>query len=422
MTNHSILRRSALALALMASVSSPAHAEDTLETAGDIIQFAVPLVAFGTTYLKDDREGRRQLGRSALTTGLSVHGLKFAVEKWRPNFSATNSFPSGHTAAAFVGASFLQTRYGSRYGIPAYAAAAFVGYTRVRAEKHFSDDVLAGAGIAMLSNWLYTDPQNPGFAVNPIVSRDGYGMSLSFQLGQQEAARTEVVAPFVPRSRFALSFGALSVNENDVRAPATAGVVDLERFDTFSSPTTSSKVDVEWFLDDRHEVALAIDPLEVRDETVLGAPVSFNSVAYPGGVNTQMEFILNELRGVYRYKLVDEERFNLKLGGGLAWQYTWVRLVSGALDNRVTEHKVLPYLSAQANFGITEKLSAQVQIEGMELDNNMMLDTQFALRYALTPRWDVGFGVRRYQRRLSSSDLFNDFEGDSYFLTIGRSF
>jgi len=79
----------------------------------------------------------------ALNTAV-VHTTKTLVDKWRPTAQNPDSFPSDHTAAAFGGASFIQTRYGYSYGIPAYALASFVGDT-VNFDAYAEIDV-GGAG------------------------------------------------------------------------------------------------------------------------------------------------------------------------------------------------------------------------------------------------------------------------------------
>lgn len=83
-----------------------------------------------------------------------------AVE--RPDASDLLSFPSGHTAQAFVSAEFLRQEYkhiSPWYGVAGYAAAVTTGALRMRHNKHWLNDVVAGAGIGILSTrvsyWLY---------------------------------------------------------------------------------------------------------------------------------------------------------------------------------------------------------------------------------------------------------------------------
>ncbi len=145
---------------------------------GDVVQILLPVGAFGTTYLYDDREGRIQFIKSLGTSTLTVHTIKWVAAKHRPGQEGnTTSFPSGHTQAAFSGAAFFQTRYGYKWGIPAYTLATLVGLSRIQAEKHFADDVIAGAGIAMLSNWYFTTPYSESVAILPSFGKDHIGIT-----------------------------------------------------------------------------------------------------------------------------------------------------------------------------------------------------------------------------------------------------
>ena len=88
-----------------------------------------------------------------------VNGLKYTVGETRPNCADTKSFPSGHTATVFTGAELVRKEYGWGIGSAAYAVAITTGVLRVYNNKHWCNDVLAGAGIGILSAnvayWLY---------------------------------------------------------------------------------------------------------------------------------------------------------------------------------------------------------------------------------------------------------------------------
>lgn len=81
----------------------------------------------------------------------SVQILKHTVRVRRPDGSDCHSFPSGHSAVAFMGAELMRIHYGGPWGWGAYGVAAATAVLRLGHERHWLSDVLAGAGIGILS-------------------------------------------------------------------------------------------------------------------------------------------------------------------------------------------------------------------------------------------------------------------------------
>jgi membrane-associated phospholipid phosphatase len=82
---------------------------------------------------------------------LVVMPLKFATDRERPDGATSrvnSSFPSSHAASAFAAASALGHAY-PRLGIPAYFAAAAIGYSRMYERRHYATDVIAGACVGI---------------------------------------------------------------------------------------------------------------------------------------------------------------------------------------------------------------------------------------------------------------------------------
>lgn len=180
--------------------------EDTGEV-GDTLQYVVPVTALALTYVLDglskpddlpsnfnfntdrlihlDGSPRHDLalafGRSLVLTQTS----KYAFNETRPN-GGSHSFPSGHTAAAFTGAEFIRKEYGWWWGIPAYAMASYVGWSRVDARQHYTHDVLAGAAIGILVNHdfreLHTRYGALSFAPAALPSGEHSVIGLQFNL------------------------------------------------------------------------------------------------------------------------------------------------------------------------------------------------------------------------------------------------
>ena len=95
-----------------------------------------------------------ELATSYVAVGVLVNGIKYTVREPRPDGSAFNSFPSGHTATTFMGAELVRIEYGEDYpwlAVGAYTIATTVGVLRVYNNRHWFTDVFAGAGVGILS-------------------------------------------------------------------------------------------------------------------------------------------------------------------------------------------------------------------------------------------------------------------------------
>lgn len=110
-------------------------------------------------------EGRsswpRMLVSDAFSVGLmavTINTLKNTIHVRRPDGSTRNSFPSGHTATAFMTATMLHKEYGLTqspwYSVGAYSIATATAVSRMLNNKHWLSDVMVGAGVGILSTEL----------------------------------------------------------------------------------------------------------------------------------------------------------------------------------------------------------------------------------------------------------------------------
>jgi len=159
--------------------ASPAAAKGANLMATDILDGVVPLTGLVVAYLKDDTEGQKQWLRN-----ISVNqGLTWSL--WpifnqtslgeRPNGDPRNSFPSGHVSLAMSGATFLDRRYGWKWGVPAYAASAYIAYVRVDEDKHHWRDVIASGVLSYGVAMLFVTPEDATYLA-PVIGPDFIGL------------------------------------------------------------------------------------------------------------------------------------------------------------------------------------------------------------------------------------------------------
>lgn len=154
--------------------------QKNIETLGTGVAIALPLTAAGITLWKDDRVGSAQLVVETILTVGTAYALKNIVHEERPNGSDNQSFPSGTTALAASGSSFMWGRYGWEYGLPAFMASSFVSYSRVQAREHHWYDTIASSGIAAGYGYVLTTPFKKRFGVDTSLSASPHGGFVNF--------------------------------------------------------------------------------------------------------------------------------------------------------------------------------------------------------------------------------------------------
>ena len=115
--------------------------------------------------------------------------LKVTVRRERPDGSNNQSFPSGHASNAFTLATVAEVHYGWKLGVPAYALAAVVGYSRIVRDKHYLSDTVAGAALGYIVGRTVVRMNGRALGgvvgrqatwnLSPIVARNARGLQLS---------------------------------------------------------------------------------------------------------------------------------------------------------------------------------------------------------------------------------------------------
>lgn len=147
------------------------HIENKL-TIDDISQYApfVSVFALNATGIRGKNSIKDQsiiLATSYIIMGSTVNIIKLTGNEMRPDGTSNNSFPSGHTATAFMGAELLYQEYKEVsiwYGVSGYVVAASTGFFRMYNNRHWLTDISAGAGIGILSTKI-------AYWIHPIIKK-----------------------------------------------------------------------------------------------------------------------------------------------------------------------------------------------------------------------------------------------------------
>ncbi len=155
-------------------------------TIDNYTQFAPFALAAGLNFaqVRGRSDTWRFLANSAMSYALMaliVNPIKYTAKEMRPDGSTRNSWPSGHTATAFVSATILHKEYGLTrspwYSVAGYMIATATGVMRVLNNRHWVSDVLSGAGVGIFSTELAYGLCDLLFKGSHLKSNDRPGIS-----------------------------------------------------------------------------------------------------------------------------------------------------------------------------------------------------------------------------------------------------
>ncbi|MEM9380629.1 MAG: phosphatase PAP2 family protein [Planctomycetota bacterium] len=385
--------------------------ERDIEQVGDYTVILGNLAAIGLTAGARDLDGFYQWGISTLGTQGLVEVTKKIAQKARPNALSTQSFPSGHAAGAFSPAAFVTTRYGLRFGAPLYINAVYTAYSRVQANKHHIDDVLAGASYALIVNWLTVEPISKNWAISPTAVEGGVGVSLEF-IGSPDDPRDD--RQWRPSSgdaekfRYQFEFGPTWQDRNEVQAPPSSGTpIDFSRLDGSANPTTMATGTFQWRFKGPHEFNLRWLPFEAREFTDSLDGGNFGGVPIPGDRTLRTEFRMSDIRSTYRYDLSPDGPWMFKLGAALSAINTEYAILDAntAQGATVSDLAFLPLLHVQGGYQFNDRWSLFGEVDGGANSGNYLAEGKIDLRYDFANRWDLGIGYRAYFYDIEEQNL-----------------
>lgn len=178
-----LLTLSCLSLSLNAQQIEVTGSRKAVRTSGDVGAILLPVAGLTAILINKDWQGLKQGVFAGATTLGVTYALKYIVKKDRPDHSDRHSFPSMHTSISFTAASFIQRRYGWKWGIPAYVVSSYVGWSRVYGKKHDWWDVAAGAAIGIGSSYIFTRPfaKKHNLTLSPVAGDGHCGFYASMQ-------------------------------------------------------------------------------------------------------------------------------------------------------------------------------------------------------------------------------------------------
>lgn len=409
-----------------------AATDEDLAKIGDWVQFLIPLSGYAGAWIARDKAGAIQLTKAIAASGLTAYTVKFSAERLRPDGTDSSTFPSDHATAAYSGAEFIRVRYGNRWGVPAHVAAAFVGYSRIRANKHVAAEVLAGASNGMMWNWYFTSPYRDVLDLRPVLLNDGYAVEFAYNFDNKVNVDSDYLSR--PKYRYGIEFGPVSQDKNVFVSPIDTGTA-IELATAENERDLTSRIYFQHFFKPRHEWEAYLAPLDLEESnagSVVSGPVNFAGKTFIPTPTSEFvaRYKFGELRGVYRYSLVDSASWYAKAGGGLQLTRTALEITQfeGAARNNAIVDRALAeagrlniLASGRIGYYFNHRWRLGYQIDAAVSGDNYRSDA-LLLNWRAAPDWDFSIGARHNAWEVDDGTLKNELEWSDLVLNIAHDF
>jgi len=380
---------------------------DAVRDLGDITQLLPGAFALTSNLVIGDREGLKQFGYAGATTLLATHGMKEIVDKTRPDDSADNSFPSGHTSASVLGAAYVWRRYGAKWGAPTSLLAVYTGVSRIHGQKHFADDVISGAAIGLLSNFLWTDPIDERVQISLFPTQGGASLQVHYDPSASAEARSSEELETLPNHFFLWEIGGADVRHNNAVSPNPGGSMVDWRFDQESNPNVTAFISAGWrpSQESRHITYLAFAPFESFD---IATDIDFAGESFIGGSPVRSRYVANDYRIGYGYSVLDTERYGLTLGASLTVFDSVLELIGDDTIAKVSTTVVKPSVGVRFEAALADRWLFFANYNTWH-DSEVAIDDFTAqVAYRIDKSWALSIGYRSVDRKIDVDELFND--------------
>lgn len=196
------------------------------------------------------------------------------------------------------------------------------------------------------------------------------------------------------RFRLEVETGAGWQARNDVQIPNDASGTRFSLHDTVGSgPVPVVRVDAAWAVNERHDIRVLLAPLGYEEPGTLPGPVRFNGTSFGAGA-VQAAWRFDSWRATWRYRLVDNDRWLVKLGLTANVRDAEITLRQGAAVSTDKDLGLVPLLHLYSEYRFGGRWKAILDADALAAPQGRAFDVGLKAGYDFTPYAGITAGYR----------------------------
>ena len=222
------------------------------------------------------------------------------------------------------------------------------------------------------------------------------------------ATAGSVVAGDQPAFILEVEAGQTWQSSNDVQVPNTSAGTRFSLRDLVGQgPWLTGRVYFTWNISQRNGVRLLLAPLSYTETGIFDEPVEFAGASYLPEIPTEATYEFNSWRLTYRYKLKDNNRWKLWIGGSLKVRDAKIGLRQGDTTSKDTDLGLVPLLYFAADYRLAQRWHVLFDFDGLAGGPGRAIDLSLKLRYDINDRWAVTAGYRMLEGGVDIDEVYN---------------
>lgn len=194
-------------------------------------------------------------------------------------------------------------------------------------------------------------------------------------------------------------------SRNAVRIPSQGGTdFSLTDFGRRAAPT--GRFSLFWRLAENHELKALIFPFSVSGSGQPATAINFQGQTFSAGVPTESNYKFHSYRLTYRYQLVNNDAWGVKVGLTVKIRNARIALQQGAVLAEKTDVGFVPLLHVNVRYAFTPQFRVELDADALAAPQGRAEDVSLLAWHKLGDRFEVGGGYRLLEGGASNNTVY----------------
>ncbi|MBT8395469.1 MAG: hypothetical protein HKO65_11435 [Gemmatimonadetes bacterium] len=217
-----------------------------------------------------------------------------------------------------------------------------------------------------------------------------------------------LVAQEVPRFQVELEVGPVWQGRNNVQIPNEAPATRFSLKDLAGQgPWPTGRLYLTWNLNQRHSLRVLLAPLTIEETGTVDEPVSFAGAEFDPGSPVQGTYQFNSWRVGYRYRFLERQDLDLRVGFTAKIRDAKVALAQGETASKDTNVGFVPLLHFSGDWQMAEGAHLLLDFDGLAGGPGRAFDVGLKVGFDLGDHWRIGGGYRTLEGGADVETAYN---------------